>query len=43
MTQYMYRARITVSTYYFNEIINVIYITWTSVKLTWKNIVILTL
>ena len=40
---YIYRARMTVNTYDFNKIINVTYITWTSVKITWMNIVILTL
>ena len=43
MTPFMYRARMTVNTYDFNETINVTYITWTSVKPTRRNIVTLTL
>ena len=33
----------TVNTYNFDKIINITYITWISVKLTWMNVVILTL
>ena len=41
--QYMCIARMTVNIYNFNKTINITYVTWTSAKLAWTNIVILKL